>query len=67
MLMKDYVFLQSFVIQSYLAFMMKLVPLCTPLSACHLSFTVLCKVLDSYVALNAGGERWRTNQGVTVF
>lgn len=30
MLMKDYVFLQSFVIGSYLAFMMKLVPLCSP-------------------------------------
>lgn len=64
MLMKDYVYLQSFVIGSFLAFMMKLVPLCTPLSACHLTFAVLCKTLDSNVALHAGSERGRTCQGV---
>lgn len=67
MLMKDYVFLQSFVIGSYLALMMKLVPLCTLTSACHLSFTVLCKTLDSNVALHTVSERWRTNQGIKDF
>lgn len=62
MLMKDYVFLQSFVIGSYLACMMKLVPLCTPQSTCHLSPTQLCEALVRNVVLHVGSERW-TNQG----
>lgn len=60
MLMKDYVFLQSFVIGSYLAFTMKSVPLCSP-SACHLSLRGLCKTSDSNVALRTASERQRTN------
>lgn len=67
MLMKDYVFLQSFFTGSYLAFMMRLVLLCTPMSACHLFFTEFCRALVSNMALHTGSERWRTNQGVTDF